>query len=1012
MKPKYPKGSVWRKWDLHVHTPASALNNNFGNNWEEYVKLLLKAAIQKEVTAIGVTDYFCIEGYKRIKDYISDDFKIKTLFASEGTDYLEGIKNILILPNIEFRLNKIINGKRLNLHIIFSNEVSIQDIEENFLYDLDFVYEGNPQSTDEKWKLKLNNLEALGRKLKNEHAPFKSKTDLEIGMMNAVVNDEEIAIILSDQPSRFKDKYLLILAEEGLPLMDWDGQDHQTRKVLLQKSDCIFSANPKTIEWCLGKKHSTIEEFICEFKGLKPCLWGSDAHSYDKLFEPDLKRYTWIKADPTFEGLKQIIYEPEDRVYIGEEPPRKLERDKIIKSITISNSNSWFENDKPIPLNEGLVSIIGGKGSGKTAILDLIACATNSYKYYENDETKSKSFLKKAFRELKGTKIKVEWDEGIPDEKEVGNKLEDFIEEGKVRYLPQDFIEELCTELGKENLEKQIENVIFQNIPKEYKANYSDFSSYKNAQIKVINDKKKRVDDQIKEINSKIFEITEVMVVKDKKKNEIIEVEKEISKLDEEMKKISSSIKDAEDQQIIIKDLSDINDKKTNIEREISGLNAKLLKIDDIKNKISVFAEYAEEFVEEVKGDLKAIQFPPEVIGSIKVKLEPDNIASLLDNKKQDIAKEIETKKKELDAYIAKIQDLNKNLKLEKTKQDRIKEINTSLNQQKEKISSLKEDFENIIESEKSLQGLFKKRESLFINFFEILFEEKEKLKTIYSPLENILNQSTEENERLFDFSVQFNFDVKEIAEKGDKFIDHTKEGRFRRKTEQAVIDEIEQLKFSLNLEDKVMSNSDKDTVKKFLLNVENLFLKDENGREFKIFTQLKKGTEKDFDDWLYSTNYYNVVYSIRFNKTGINNLSPGLKGVALLILYLDLDKEDARPILIDQPEENLDNRSVYKTLKRYFMEAKRNRQVIIVTHNPNLVVNTDSEQVIVADFDRGLTKQQSRIYYISGSLENSFKNGANIDLEKQGIREHVCEILEGGKEAFEKREKKYGFKS
>jgi hypothetical protein len=109
-----------------------------------------------------------------------------------------------------------------------------------------------------------------------------------------------------------------------------------------------------------------MEKYIDEFKSLKPCVWSSDAHSFDKLFEPDLRRYTWIKADPTYEGLKQILYEPEERVYIGEEPPRNIERNKIIKSILISNSNNWFEN-RVIPLNEGLVSIIGGKGTGKTA---------------------------------------------------------------------------------------------------------------------------------------------------------------------------------------------------------------------------------------------------------------------------------------------------------------------------------------------------------------------------------------------------------------------------------------------------------------------------------------------------------------------------------------------------------------------------------------------------------------------------------------------------------------------
>jgi len=175
-----------------------------------------------------------------------------------------------------------------------------------------------------------------------------------------------------------------------------------------------------------------------------PMIICSDNHDIkDYLIKSNL----WIKADPTFEGLKQIIYEPDERVYIGEEPYYKIERNKIIKSITVSNSNRWFEDNKPIPLNESLLSIIGGKGTGKTAILDLIAYGTRSYKSYEKDETKSKSFLKKAFRKLKGLRIKIEWDDGNSDEKEIGSILEELTKKGKIRYLPQDYVDQLCTTL-------------------------------------------------------------------------------------------------------------------------------------------------------------------------------------------------------------------------------------------------------------------------------------------------------------------------------------------------------------------------------------------------------------------------------------------------------------------------------------------------------------------------------------------------------------------------------------
>ena len=81
---KYSKGSEWRVWDLHVHSPASELNNGFGNDWDNYVKTLFKKALETNIAVIGITDYFTIEGYKKIKnDYLGNDNKLKELFSED-----------------------------------------------------------------------------------------------------------------------------------------------------------------------------------------------------------------------------------------------------------------------------------------------------------------------------------------------------------------------------------------------------------------------------------------------------------------------------------------------------------------------------------------------------------------------------------------------------------------------------------------------------------------------------------------------------------------------------------------------------------------------------------------------------------------------------------------------------------------------------------------------------------------------------------------------------------------
>ena len=147
-----------------------------------------------------------------------------------------------------------------------------------------------------------------------------------------------------------------------------------------------------------------------------------------------------------------------------------------------------------------------------------------------------------------------------------------------------------------------------------------------------------------------------------------------------------------------------------------------------------------------------------------------------------------------------------------------------------------------------------------------------------------------------------------------------------------------------------------------------------------------------DLSRWLYSTDHVRVHYSIEYEGIPITQLSPGTRGIVLLLLYLALDLEDSRPLIIDQPEENLDPKSVFTELLGLFREARRRRQVIIVTHNANLVVNTDVDQVIVASCAKPGIGAPPHFQYLSGGLENP------------AIRAEVCEILEGGEAAFRQR--------
>ncbi len=111
-----PRGSYWRRWDLHVHTPYSELNNGFGDDFDTYAKELLTRAKDNDIACIGITDYFLIDGYKALRKIVDEDTKLEALLDPSCATHA---KKVLYLPNIEFRSSTIVRyrdaGGRLTI---------------------------------------------------------------------------------------------------------------------------------------------------------------------------------------------------------------------------------------------------------------------------------------------------------------------------------------------------------------------------------------------------------------------------------------------------------------------------------------------------------------------------------------------------------------------------------------------------------------------------------------------------------------------------------------------------------------------------------------------------------------------------------------------------------------------------------------------------------------------------------------------------------------------------------
>ncbi|MDP3013853.1 MAG: hypothetical protein Q8M92_06380, partial [Candidatus Subteraquimicrobiales bacterium] len=282
-----------------------------------------------------------------------------------------------------------------------------------------------------------------------------------------------------------------------------------------------------------------------------------------------------------------------------------------------------------------------------------------------------------------------------------------------------------------------------------------------------------------------------------------------------------------------------------------------------------------------------------------------------------------------------------------------------------------------------------------------MLQEEKKILEELYAPLREKLDKENLGEKNQIEFFARIELDVKNFLNKADSIIDFSRTGRYYRKKD-LLSKEIKTISEKIELVETL-------DIYNLIAQLYKTFKEDE-GMPVDIKGQLLKGKKKvDFYNWIFDISDFSVTYSIKYQGTNIELLSPGKKGIVLLLMYLVLDTESSIPLIIDQPEENLDNKSVYPYLVNYFKTAKKRRQIIVITHNPNLVLNTDADQIIVANYEANPNTQNARIKYISGAIENSFvSEKAKVPIEKQGIKEHGIDILEGGPEAFGKREDRY----
>ncbi len=930
----YPGGSEWRKWDLHVHSPASAMNNQFPGATidEKWTRYLAKLSSITDVTVLGVTDYFSIDGYRKV--------------AAAGLTNFD-----LILPNVELRIVPVTDTNTpLNLHLIFDPSI-VDQLESQFFSSLEHHYSGDT------YKCTRADLVRLGRAFKND-SDLQEDAAYRAGIEQFKTSVDSLRQIFGKNKT-LASKALVVVSNKSHD--GNSGIQHSsmasTREEIYRFAHAIFSANPSDRTFFLGKGTDSKDEVVRKYGSLKPCIHGSDAHDLEGVCRPCAKRdvaghdcssatdcamrFCWIKADPTFEGFRQILFEPDDRVRIQDLSPYDDHKKLFFNRVSLEGSTNFILRNTALPLNRELVTIIGGRGSGKSVLLESIAFLNEEHlRIDQNGKKRVIEFYRDNEPRLEpppSCLLKVTLVDKDGQSKEFQKPLSSRDRlELPFLYIGQEHLSGMATN------DAEVTKTICQLIgidPSEL--NQQDLIAQGREVLA-----------QIRVAQQTVSDATHTFESLGYKQDQDFEkwIKAHIQKLTEQQQRLSSK------------------DTKAALE-EINLKTKKGLELKDLVSEatlaVNALSNLAvNETIRALNQKIKAI-YPNVEIDSVDTKSQIEQLTALRSKANSD-----------MDALRAEIVAKKAELNKQGIKEDVNTLIQSSEALQRE-IGAAEKAFASYLSARVEVEKGKTSRQTTLSSIVAALDELKGRLAAKFTDFKKSRDGSAAEEKELFqkiiagiDIDGLVMFDQRTFcSDLLGSFVDNrkiTNESELRR---QIAGEEANGVAKPLTF-DAVMGWVQRDF----------------DGTTFFNRGGAERAMDYVLTEW---PKFLRVKAVVRLGGKPIEVLSIGQRGTLLLKVYLSTTT--ARQIfVIDQPEDNLDNNFIMTELVPLIRQAKKSRQILMSTHNANLVVNADADQVVVARLDLGKP-------YLSGSIENP------------EINKCIREVLEGGEEAFRQRERKYG---
>lgn len=925
--PNSLRGSEWRRWDLHVHTPKSIVQEYGGDTddiWERYITAL--EALPADIKVLGINDYIFVDGYEKVLEY-------------KNSGRLQNID--LLLPVIELRVDKLVGSeqlRRINYHVIFSDDVSVDTIRSQFINSLASMAKLDDDVEGVEWSgvITPESLTDLGQLIYDSTPADKKPSDskLQLGFNNINVSLDEVRDLLRTS-TYFKDKHITAIGKSEWDDFRWDGSVAE-KKTLINSVDIVFTASP-TAQGAIDHVASLTTNGV-NCKVIHSC----DGHQF--VSDPSNTKpkelghcFTWIKADTTFNGLRQVIYDYDDRVRLQQSSPYDDDVKYVLDNVAIKEDGVLKSHS--FPINRDLVSIIGSKGSGKSLLLSAISSVSDLGDYGKhvhdifNEDGKAQlvdfNLRDKAgtLQEKHGIELSVE-DETYYTEPVLYIEQEELAKRSK---QPSKVRKEYLRELGIDDL-----SIGYQDIIDDTQYNISQIDGFTGDLAKIANEFDQSTDN--------IIAIKEFL-------------DKKIKSLEATNQKLS-------------------NDETRHIIDELSALiaqgqEASLWQKDDGFQDITLLARDVNERIEQYNTKATALgattedllpRFDIEKLEASHVKSSAAVSAGLKTKRDKYTEKKQELEKlgvsEDIPTLLKTVENIQRDITTHKKALEEVDKINEAIPKRRDYLSGL------FAEGAAIYQRITERTTEIDTKFTE--FKEERSSSPIFEKLFAHINIKAS----VFFGHKQLETDITECFYKG-----------------------------RLNTADlhSLIFGSDKPTYEAYLKWIEESFWNfyDEHAKDLKDKTASGlSGSERLRQIILLNWyGYVSVSVSITHTFGGLDKeikaMSTGELATVLLKLILVTQGLDKQIILLDQPEDHLDNEFIAKDLVDLIRALKKMRQVIIVTHNANLVVMTDSEQVIVA---RGINEE-----YFSGGIENP------------EIRDSIINILEGGSAAFSKRHRRYG---